>query len=89
LLITNIAFVVTNNIASGQLIINPTGRTATTLGQTTVGDLSFTRRFLLHETPDFWPGSNHVLNWFQQLHIPLDVEENDHEYGRPFRNSTP
>ena len=31
----------------------------------------------------------HVLNWFQQLHIPLDVEENDHEYGRPFRNSTP
>jgi hypothetical protein len=53
LLITNIPFVVTNNIASGQPIINPTGRTATTRSQTTFGDLSFTPRVMLHETQDF------------------------------------
>jgi hypothetical protein len=53
LLITNIPFVVTNNIASGQPIINPTGPTATKRSQTSFGDISFTPRVMLHETQDF------------------------------------
>jgi hypothetical protein len=52
-LIINVPFVVTNNAASGLPIINPTGSTTPTRSQTTFGDMSFTPRFLLHETKDF------------------------------------
>jgi hypothetical protein len=53
-LITNIPFVVANNVSCGLPIINPTGRTARILqSQTTFGDISFTPRILLHETQDF------------------------------------
>jgi hypothetical protein len=33
--------------------------------------------------------SSYVLNWFQQTHIALHLQENHHEYGRPFPNSAP
>jgi hypothetical protein len=53
-LITNVPFVVANNIVSGLPVIRPSGGTAgTSQSQTTFGDLSFTPRVLLHETQDF------------------------------------
>jgi hypothetical protein len=53
-LIINVPFVVTNNASSGLPIINPTRMTTpTSRSQTTFGDMSFTPRFLLHETKDF------------------------------------
>jgi hypothetical protein len=53
-LITNIPFVVVNNVSSGLPIINPSGEMARTLqSQTTFGDMSFTPRVLVHETQDF------------------------------------
>ena len=51
-LIVNVPFVVSNSIASGLPIINPTGQ-PTVQSQTTFGDMSFTPRVLLHETKDF------------------------------------
>jgi hypothetical protein len=54
LLITNIPFVVANNVSSGLPVIRPSGGMArTSQSQTTFGDLSFTPRVLLHETQDF------------------------------------
>jgi hypothetical protein len=53
-LITNIPFLVVNNVASGLPTINPTGGATTKpQSQTTFGDISFTPRVLLHETQDF------------------------------------
>ena len=53
-LIINVPFVVTNNASSGLPIVNPTGLTTpTSRSQTTFGDMSFTPRFLLHETKSF------------------------------------
>jgi hypothetical protein len=53
-LITNVPFVVANNVSSGLPILNPSGGTmATSQSQTTFGDISFTPRVLLHETQDF------------------------------------
>jgi hypothetical protein len=52
-LITNVPFVVANNVSSGLPTINPSGGSAKTLqSQTTFGDMSFTPRVLLHETKD-------------------------------------
>jgi hypothetical protein len=51
-LIINVPFVVRNSAGSGLPIINPTGM-PTFKSQTTFGDMSFTPRFLLHETKDF------------------------------------
>jgi len=54
LLITNIPFVLTNNAADGLPTISPGGTpVATSRSHTTFGDVSFTPRFLLHETRDF------------------------------------
>jgi hypothetical protein len=56
LLITNIPFVERNGATSGLPIAGgPSGTTTrtTTRNQTTFGDLTFTPRFMLHETQDF------------------------------------
>ncbi len=54
MLITNIPFVVHNNISGGLPTVGPEGQPgATTLSETTFGDVSFTPRVLLHETQDF------------------------------------
>jgi hypothetical protein len=53
-IITNIPFVLRNNVDSGKPIIEPPGLTATTTqSHTAFGDISFTPRVLLHETKDF------------------------------------
>jgi hypothetical protein len=52
-LITNIPFVVRNNAASGLPILNPNNLTPPTTSHSGFGDMSFTPRFLLHETKDF------------------------------------
>ncbi len=53
LLTTNIPFVLRNSASSGLPIISPSGLTMpTTKDHTTFGDISFTPRFLLHETKD-------------------------------------
>jgi hypothetical protein len=53
-LITNIPFVLRNNVDGGKPIIEPTGQTVTTTeSHTGFGDISFTPRVLLHETKDF------------------------------------
>jgi hypothetical protein len=52
-LITNVPFVVVNNVSSGLPISDPpAGTAARTKGQATFGDVSFTPRVLLHETQD-------------------------------------
>jgi hypothetical protein len=52
--IINVPFVVRNSAGSGLPIISPSGLTMPTFkSHTTFGDLSFTPRFLLHETKDF------------------------------------
>jgi hypothetical protein len=54
LLITNIPFVVANNVSGGLPFLEPGGGTvAPSRRQTTFGDISFTPRVLLHETQDF------------------------------------
>ena len=52
-LIINVPFVLRNNAVSGLPILNPNNPTATTKSHTGFGDISFTPRFLLHETKDF------------------------------------
>jgi hypothetical protein len=53
-LITNIPFVLRNNVEGGQPVIEPSGQTVTTpQSHTGFGDISFTPRILLHETKDF------------------------------------
>jgi hypothetical protein len=53
-LITNIPFVVVNNISNGLPTLNPPGgKVPSSQSQTTFGDISFTPRVLLHETQDF------------------------------------
>jgi hypothetical protein len=53
-LITNIPFVLRNNVDTGLPIIHPSGPTMTTTeSHTGFGDISFTPRVLLHETQDF------------------------------------
>jgi hypothetical protein len=52
-LITNIPFVVANNVSNGLPSINPPGTVSTSHSQSTFGDVSFTPRVLLHETKDF------------------------------------
>jgi Putative MetA-pathway of phenol degradation len=52
-LIINVPFVLRNNAASGLPILNPNNAMATTKSHSGFGDMSFTPRFLLHETKDF------------------------------------
>jgi hypothetical protein len=53
-LITNIPFVLRNNVDTGKPIIEPSGLTATAMqSQTGFGDITLTPRLLLHETKDF------------------------------------
>jgi len=53
-LITNVPFVLRNNVATGLPVIDASGQTATaTRSHTGFGDISFTPRVLLHETQDF------------------------------------
>jgi hypothetical protein len=52
MLTTNIPFVLRNSASSGLPIISPSGLIIPTKDHTTFGDLSFTPRFLLHETKD-------------------------------------
>lgn len=53
-LIINVPFVIRNNAVSGLPILNPNNPTAsTTKSSSGFGDMSFTPRFLLHETKDF------------------------------------
>ncbi len=53
-LIFNIPFVIRNNAVSGLPILNPNNPMApTTKSHSGFGDMSFTPRFLLHETKDF------------------------------------
>jgi hypothetical protein len=52
-LIINVPFVLRNNAVSGLPIQNPKNPTTTTKSHTGFGDVSFTPRFLLHETKDF------------------------------------
>ncbi|WZO95751.1 hypothetical protein EP7_002720 [Isosphaeraceae bacterium EP7] len=52
-LIVNVPFVVRNNAASGLPILNPTGTTQPTTSHSGFGDMSFTPRFLLHDTKNF------------------------------------
>jgi hypothetical protein len=53
-LIINIPFVIRNNAVSGLPILNPNNPMATTTkSHSGFGDMSFTPRFLLHETKDF------------------------------------
>ena len=54
-LIINIPFVIRNNASTGLPILDPNNprATATTKSHTGFGDISFTPRFLLHETKDF------------------------------------
>lgn len=53
-LITNIPFVLRNNVVTGLPIVDPTGGPATaTKSHSGFGDMSFTPRFLIHETQDF------------------------------------
>jgi hypothetical protein len=53
-LITSIPFFLRNNAASGLPIIDPSGRAVSTpKSHSGFGDMSFTPRFLLHETKDF------------------------------------
>jgi len=54
-LIINVPFVVRNNANSGLPILNPSNpaAAATTKSHSGFGDMSFTPRFLLHETKDF------------------------------------
>ena len=52
MVITNIPFVIRNNSVSGEPLLNPGNPTPTT-SHTGFGDISFTPRFLLHETKDF------------------------------------
>jgi len=53
-LIVNVPFVLRNSAGSGLPFISPGGLTMpTSKNHTTFGDLSFTPRFLLHETKDF------------------------------------
>ena len=54
LLITNVPYVLRNNISEGLPVISPNPQPgSTTHGQTSFGDVSFTPRVLLHETKDF------------------------------------
>jgi hypothetical protein len=53
-LIINVPFVLRNNAVSGLPIVDPNNPSATTTkSHTGFGDVSFTPRFLLHETKDF------------------------------------
>jgi hypothetical protein len=53
-LIINVPFVIRNNAVSGLPILNPNNpMAATTKSHSGFGDMSFTPRFLLHETKDF------------------------------------
>ena len=54
-LIINIPFVIRNNASTGLPILDPNNprATATTTSHSGFGDMSFTPRFLLHETKDF------------------------------------
>jgi len=53
-LIINVPFVIRNNAVSGLPILNPNNPTTTTTkSHSGFGDISFTPRFLLHETKDF------------------------------------
>jgi hypothetical protein len=53
-LIINVPFVIRNNVVSGLPIQNPSNPTVpTTKSHSGFGDMSFTPRFLLHETKDF------------------------------------
>ena len=53
-LIINVPFIVRNNATSGLPILNPNNPTATTTkSHSGFGDVSFTPRFLVHETKDF------------------------------------
>jgi hypothetical protein len=53
-LIVNVPFVIRNNAVSGLPILNPNNPMApTTKSHSGFGDMSFTPRFLLHETKDF------------------------------------
>ncbi len=54
-LIINVPFVIRNSAVSGLPILDPNNPTATrtTKSHTGFGDISFTPRFLLHETKDF------------------------------------
>ncbi len=53
-LIINVPFIVRNNASSGLPILNPNNPTTTTTkSHSGFGDVSFTPRFLLHETKDF------------------------------------
>ena len=54
MLITNVPFVLRNNVVTGLPIENPNQQTMPpSRGQTGFGDISFTPRVLLHETKDF------------------------------------
>jgi hypothetical protein len=53
MLITNIPFVVHNNVSGGLPTVGPEGQPGATVSETTFGDVSFTPRVLLHETQDF------------------------------------
>jgi hypothetical protein len=54
MLITNIPYVLRNNAVSGLPTIDPSLQTgATSKSHTTFGNISFTPRFLLHDTKDF------------------------------------
>ena len=55
MLITNVPFIVRNNAVTGLPIADPNNpnRMATTKSHSGFGDMSFTPRFLLHETKDF------------------------------------
>jgi hypothetical protein len=52
-LVTNVPFVLRNNVDTGLPVIDPSEPTTTTQSQTGFGDISFTPRVLLHETQDF------------------------------------
>ena len=53
-LIINVPFIIRNNATSGLPILNPNNPTTTiTKSHSGFGDISFTPRFLLHETKDF------------------------------------
>jgi hypothetical protein len=52
-LITNVPFVVANNVSTGLPTIRTSSGTTVPQSQTTFGDISFTPRVLLHETKDF------------------------------------
>ncbi len=52
-LIVNVPFVVRNNVVSGLPILSPNNSMPPTSSHSGFGDMSFTPRFLLHETKDF------------------------------------